>query len=139
MKFVKSFIVYCFVVLFTHVALTQNSNQSVFNGSTFSWYAPQSAAEATIFASPQQHPFKFFDLMFDVSEDITETSDNFESDSDHDQPNNYFTLTYFDGSFTKHTSKALIGVQHYLGRYTPFKQAPLFVVFHTWKSHLRNL
>lgn len=88
------------------------------------------------FASPQHHPVKFLTWMFDVSEDITETSDNFESDSDHDQPNNYFTLTYFDGSFTKHTSKALIGVQHYLGRYTPFKQAPLFVVFHTWKSHL---
>ena len=136
MKFVKSFIVYCFVVLFTHVALTQNNNQSVFDGSTFSWNASQPDATANLYASTPNHSFDILAWMFDVSEDITETNDNSEDDGNHNQPNSNFTLTSFDWSLNQQASKALIGVQHYLGRYTPFKQAPLFVIFHTWKSHL---
>lgn len=136
MKFVKSFIVYCFVVLFTHVALTQNSNQSVFNGSTFSWYAPQTPAAVNLYASTPNHNFDILALMYDVSEDITETSDNSEDDGNHNYPNSNFTLPSFDWSLKQHASKALVGIQHYLVRHTPFKQSPLFVIFHTWKSHL---
>lgn len=135
MKIAKSFIVYCLLMLLTHLAITQNTSAFAFHQITSSQNNPGKFYEQHLFSSDNQHVTGIFNWLFDGIENLTEAEDLVEEDTDDEHQPQQYTHVCILCSLNHQTQHTSLN-QGYIQSFIPFEQAPLFVMFHSWKSYL---
>lgn len=133
MKMAKSFLVYCLLMLLTHLALTHNTDSFAFHPIYTS--TSQSDTQHQLSSTNNQHATGVFNWLFDGYESLNESEDLVEEDTDDEhQPQQCAQVCILCS--INHQIKFVSLNQGYIQSFIPFKQAPLFVMFHSWKSYL---
>lgn len=135
MKIAKSFIVYCLLMLLTHLALTQNISAFAFRQNYISSNQPGNHTHQQLSSTDNQLTTGIFNWLFDGTEISNESEDLIEEDTDDEHQTQQWAQVYILCSLN-HQIKFVSLNQGYIQSFIPFKQAPLFVMFHSWKSYL---
>jgi hypothetical protein len=120
-------------MLLTHLALTQNTDSFAFH--QIYTTTNKSDTQHQLSSTDNQHATGIFNWLFDGFESLNESEDLVEEDNDDEhQPQQCAQVCILCS--LNHQIKFVSLNQGYIQNFVPFKQAPLFVMFHSWKSYL---
>lgn len=135
MKIAKSFIVYCLLMLITHLALTQNINNLALGRTSLTTILSDTQPHLQISSEEYQPLTGDLTWLFDWTKTLKESDDSIEDNSDDEHLPHECSAACILCSIN-HQIKFVSLNQGYIQSFIPFKQAPLFVMFHSWKSYL---
>lgn len=122
-------------MLLTHLALTQNTSAFAFHQINPSQEHPESVSNHQLFPADNQRPTGVFSWLFEGTESLNEAEDLIEEDTEDDHlPEQCAQVCTICSP--NHQIKFVSLNQSYILNFIAFKQTPLFVMFHSWKSYL---